>query len=204
MPLAERLQLLAEGLEMPVAAFDRDGTLVGASDAAGSLLDLFSPRPISSGRTAMRWCSGHVELSTSIGNMVLQRVGSGADVGLVALIIPHAVEAEPEPAPAEDAPQDVAPPAEMPIPAYEQPALANEAPAEFALIDEFAEPLDTEPVTHVTDMHSTEPPAAEPAPIESPDDRPDNRRTREAARRESAKHLAGTAASSAALHLADG
>jgi PAS domain S-box-containing protein len=165
MPLAERLQLLAEGLEMPIAAFDRDGTLVGASDAAGSLLDLFSQTDLEQAhRDAL--VSGHVELSISIGNVVLQRVGSGADVGVVALIVPHAVEAEPEPAPADDAPQDVAPPAEMPIPAYEQPALANEAPAEFALIDEFAAPLDTEPMTHVTDMHSTEPPAAEPAPIE--------------------------------------
>ena len=40
--------------------------------------------------------------------------------------------------------QIVAPAAEMPLPAYEQPALANEAPAEFALIDEFAEPLENE------------------------------------------------------------
>ena len=144
MPLAERLQRLAAGLEMPIATFDRDGTLVAASDAAGSLLDLFSQADLEQAH-GEALVNGHVELPISIGNVVLQRVGSGADVGVVALIMPHAVEAEVETTPAEAAPQDVAPPAEMPIPAYEQPALANEAPAEFALIDEFAEPLDMEP-----------------------------------------------------------
>ena len=154
MPLAERLQLLAAGLEMPISIFDRDGTLVAASDAAGSLLDLFSQADLEQahGDALM---NGHVEFPISIGNVVLQRVGSGADIGVVVLIIPHAGKAEAEMTPDEDTPQDVAPPAEMPIPAYEQPALVNEAPAEFALIDEFAEPLEMEPL------------APEPAPTES-------------------------------------
>src|SRR2546421_2247803 len=34
MPLAERLQRLIDGIEKPVAAFARDGTLIGASNAA--------------------------------------------------------------------------------------------------------------------------------------------------------------------------
>jgi len=144
MPLAERLQLLAGGLEMPISIFDRDGTLVAASDAAGSLLDLFSEADLQQAH-GDALVNGHVELPISIGNVVLQRVGSGADIGVVVLIIPHAGKAEVEMTPAEDAPQDVAPPAEMPIPAYEQPALVNEAPAEFLLIDEFAEPLEMEP-----------------------------------------------------------
>ena len=154
MPLAERLQLLAAGLEMPISIFDRDGTLVAASDAAGSLLDLFSQADLEQahGDALM---NGHVEFPISIGNVVLQRVGSGADIGVVVLIIPHAGKAEAEMTPDEDTPQDVAPPAEMPIPAYEQPALVNEAPAEFALIDEFAEPLEMELL------------APEPAPTES-------------------------------------
>jgi PAS domain S-box-containing protein len=165
MPLAERLQLLAEGLEVPIATFDRDGTLVGASDAAGSLLDLFSEADLEQAH-GDALVSEHVELPISIGNVVFQRVGSGADVGVVALLMRHAAEAEP--APADGAPQNVAPPAEMPIPAYEQPALANEAPAEFALIDEFAEPFDDEPIAHATGTHITEPPAAAPAPVETP------------------------------------
>src|SRR5205814_8559291 len=41
--------------------------------------------------------------------------------------------APPEPAP----PQPGAPAADQPIPDYEQPAISGEAPAEFALIDEF-------------------------------------------------------------------
>jgi PAS domain S-box-containing protein len=156
MPLAERLQLLADGLEKPISIFDRDGALVAASDAAASLLDLFSQADLEQAH-GDALANGHVELPISIGNVVLQRVGSGADVGVVVLIIPHAVEAEvemtpaqdapEEDAPPEDAPQEVAPPAEMPIPAYEQPALTNEAPAEFALIDEFAEPPEMEPST---------------------------------------------------------
>ena len=38
MPLLERLQLLVAGIEQPIAAFARDGRLVGASDAAAALL----------------------------------------------------------------------------------------------------------------------------------------------------------------------
>ena len=76
---------------------------------------------------------GRVETPVGIGRMVLQRVGSGADVGLVALMMPT-----PGPPPADIAEQPVAPPGELPIPDYEQPAMSGEAPAEFALFDEFA------------------------------------------------------------------
>ena len=38
MPLPDRLQRLVEGLAMPVAAFTRDGILIGTSDAARPLL----------------------------------------------------------------------------------------------------------------------------------------------------------------------
>jgi len=39
MPLIERLKLLVEGLEVPAAAFARDGSFAGASDAAQPLLE---------------------------------------------------------------------------------------------------------------------------------------------------------------------
>src|ERR1700676_2352993 len=118
MPLAERLKLLVEGIDAPVAALARDGALLGASDAARPLLGF---RNLSeAGLEAARndaLTQGRVETPLGTGHMVLQRVGSGADVGLVALI---------------------APVARQPVPEYEQPAISGEAPAGFALIDEFA------------------------------------------------------------------
>jgi PAS domain S-box-containing protein len=138
MPLVERLQRLVEGIETPMAAFARDGIFVGASDAARSLLGF---RNLSEagldGARSDALAQGRVETPIGIGHMVLQRVGSGADVGLVALIAPAAPVATPQPAMTEVAPDPVA---DRPVPDYEQPAISGEAPAEFALIDEFAEP----------------------------------------------------------------
>ena len=87
MPLIERLQRLVEGIDTPIAAFARDGVFVGASDAARSLLgfrDLSEAGLGDAQRDALK--QGRVELPVGIGHLVLQRVGSGADVGLVALI----------------------------------------------------------------------------------------------------------------------
>src|SRR6266581_9210155 len=78
--------------------------------------------------------------------MVLQRVGHGADVGLIALI---------------------APAADHPIPGYEQPAISGEAPAEFALIDEFAE--SPPPETTVEQAASDEPAEPDPQKVLQPD-----------------------------------
>jgi len=119
MPLPERLQRLVEGIEAPIAAFARDGTLVGASDAARPLLCFrnLSEAGLDDARSSAL-IQGRVETPIGSHHMVLQRVGHGADIGLVALI---------------------APAADQPIPHYELPAISSEAPAEFALIDEFAE-----------------------------------------------------------------
>ena len=149
MPLLERLQRLVEGIDTPIAAFARDGMFVGASEAARPLLGFrnLSEAGLDGARNdALK--QGRVETSVGFGHMVLQRVGTGADVGLVALIVPDAtqdapvgrvVPASPQAAPAEPVPQQVAPVADRPAPDYEQPAVSGEAPAEFALIDEFAE-----------------------------------------------------------------
>jgi PAS domain S-box-containing protein len=138
MPLAERLQRLVEGIEAPVAAFARDGLLIGASDAARPLFGFrnLSEAGLDEARNeALN--QGRAETPVGIGHMVLQRVGSGADVGLVALFAPGA------------------PAAIAPVPDYEAPATTGEAPAEFALVDEFAESPAEQP-----------PPAApEPAPV---------------------------------------
>jgi PAS domain S-box-containing protein len=145
MPLVERLRSLVEGLETPVAAFARDGLFIGASDSARSLLgfrDLTEAGLDDARSDALK--QGRAETPIGIGHLVLQRVGTGADVGLVALIAPGATTqavhpvtpAWPETSTLEP---EVQPGADHPIPAYEHPAISSEAPAEFALIDEFAE-----------------------------------------------------------------
>ncbi len=209
MPLLERLQRLVEGIDTPIAAFARDGMFVGGSDAARSLLGFrnLSEAGLDEARNdALK--QGRVETPIGIGHMVLQRVGSGADVGLVALIAPAATVApaaatqpgseegqsvlpgeappafalvdefasEPPQQPAEmaaiePASQLVAPSGEQPMPGYEQPALSGEAPAEFALIDEFAdepeaavEPAALEPPSEPEPRM----PEVEPSPVEQP------------------------------------
>ena len=145
MPLVERLQRLVQGIDTPIAAFARDGMFVGASDAAQSLLGFHSlaEAGLDDARSdALR--QGRAETPVGVGHLVLQRVGSGADVGLVALFAAGAAQAGNTGAPAspkvEVESEPVAPAADRPVPDYEHPALSGEAPAEFALVDEFAEP----------------------------------------------------------------
>jgi PAS domain S-box-containing protein len=158
MPLAERLQRLVEGAALPMAAFAHDGMLIGTSDAARPLLDFrdLAEAGLEQARhEALK--QGRVETPTGIGHLVLQRVGTGADIGLIGLIEPGATQAAhvprrvapevaPEAVPAEAVrPADdvaAAPATDRAVPSYEQPALSNEAPAEFALFDAFAEPIE--------------------------------------------------------------
>lgn len=105
MPLLQRLQNLVEGIDTPIAAFARDGQFIGASPAAQVLLgfrDLTGANLDSARRDALT--VGRFETPIGFGHMVLQRVGSGADVGLVALIVPRSAQATPtETADAKDA-----------------------------------------------------------------------------------------------------
>jgi PAS domain S-box-containing protein len=167
MSLVERLRRLVEGIDAPIAAFARDGLLVGASDAARSLPDFYniSETGLEEARSDAL-TRGRSEVPVGIGHLVLQRVGTGADVGLVALIAPGATQAAHVlhhdvrlgvPPSTEDGatpppPQRVAPPGDLPVTEYERPAMSGEAPAEFTLIDEFAE--------------TTEEPAVEPIATE--------------------------------------
>lgn len=99
MPLIERLQNLVEGIDTPIAAFARDGLFVGANEMARALLGFrnLSDAGLDHARDgALK--DGRIETPIGFGRMVLQRVGSGADVGLVALIAPGAVH----PAPSEE------------------------------------------------------------------------------------------------------
>jgi PAS domain S-box-containing protein len=140
MPLTERLQRLVEGFDGAVAAFGRDGVFVGASDAAGSLFGLRDLR--AAGLEAARkdaLASGRAEAPLGSGHMVLQRVGAGADIGLVAFIAPAATPEAAETAPAAAQVQPFFPmpateevlvtPPEPPVPETSEPgALADVSP----------------------------------------------------------------------------
>lgn len=146
MPLVERLQRLVDGIDAPIAAFTPDGMLAGASDAARPLIGFrnLSEAGLDAARSGAL-TQGRFETSIDGGHMVLQRIGTGADIGLVAVIAPGATPAAHASPIAPELPQaGVAEPAlestERPMPDYEQPAISGEAPAEFALLDEFAEP----------------------------------------------------------------
>jgi len=94
MSLVERLQRLVQGVDTPIAAFASDGLFIGASEAARPLLGFrdLSEAGLEEARTdALK--RGRVEIPVGIGHMVLQRVGSGADIGLVAQIVPGATQA---------------------------------------------------------------------------------------------------------------
>lgn len=99
MPLVERLQNLTDGIDTPIAAFARDGLFVGASETARALLGFrnLTDAGLNAARDhALK--DGRAETPIGFGRMVLQRVGSGSDIGLVALIAPGAVH----PAPSEE------------------------------------------------------------------------------------------------------
>ena len=169
MPLVERLQCLVDGIDTPIAAFARDGMFIGGSDAARSLLgfrDLTEAGLDEARSDALK--QGRVETPIGIGHLVLQRVGTGADVGLVALIAPGATTQAahpltpplPQATMVETSSQPTAPAADRPIADHKQPAISGEAPAEFAPVDELAE----EPEAALK-AASTEPaPEPEPTP----------------------------------------
>jgi PAS domain S-box-containing protein len=194
MPLAERLAVLVEGIDAPVATFDRDGMLIGANDAARSLPGL-QDLTYEARDEALK--QGYAERHVDGGHLMLQRVGSGADIGLIASFsLPaggRAEEAPPsyeEPAMSCEAPvgftlvdEFADEPAEpnAPAPDYEAPAQSGEAPAEFALIDEpaqsFIESLAAETVSGETIAEilpaTNEDPAHEPSPyVEAVADEP--------------------------------
>lgn len=146
MPLIERLHRLVEGAKMPMAAFAPDGLFVGASEAARALLGFrdLSEAGLDRARSdALR--DGRAETGIGIGQMVLQRVGRGADVGLVALIEPAAAaQAKPDEAKPADAKPDEAQPAEA-IPAAPVPERAADVASEAIQSAQAAEAMPSEP-----------------------------------------------------------
>ncbi|MBR0874377.1 PAS domain S-box protein [Bradyrhizobium tropiciagri] len=183
MPLAERLQRLVQGLDRPAAAFSGDGLLIGANDAARPLPGLhdLTEAGLDTAR-AEALAQGRAAASVAIGRVVLQRLGRGADLALVALIrpAPHLVpqpkpvapivpDAEGQAAAAESfavetsqealAPElPASPPAEPPPVAHDEAPDPSEEPAAFTLFDA----LDPPP-----DAAAEEPAPAEPVVIVS-------------------------------------
>jgi PAS domain S-box-containing protein len=87
MPLIERLQRLVADMDLPIAAFAPDGGFVAASEAARAWFDFrnLSEAGFETARNeALR--QGRVATPIALGHLVLQRVGFGNDIGLVALI----------------------------------------------------------------------------------------------------------------------
>lgn len=144
MPLVERLHRLVEGAKMPMAAFAPDGLFVGASEAARPLLgfrDLIEAGLDRARSDALR--EGRAATPIGIGQMVLRRVGTGADVGLVALIEPAAAQAAPAasvPESTADAAREVPSESAQPAAAMpSEPPSSHDAPEGIALFDAFTE-----------------------------------------------------------------
>ncbi|WP_426411607.1 PAS domain-containing protein [Bradyrhizobium ganzhouense] len=166
MPLVERLHRLVDGAAVPMAAFAPDGMFAGASEAARALLgfrDLGEAGLEQARSDAL--AQGRVELPIGIGKMVLQRVGAGADVGLVALIEPAVAQTAPAAESVLDPAPDVMPAAAPPAPVEPAPQAVDTPPAHapaagIDLFDAFAD-LDGTPETAAT--ITPEPPANEAA-----------------------------------------
>ncbi len=174
MPLVERLHRLVDGADVPMAAFAPDGMFAGASEAARPLLgfrDLGEAGLEQARSDALS--NGRVEMPVGIGNMVLQRVGSGADIGLIAMIEPATTQIVPDaenvPEPAAEAAHELAQPTtpEAPVEPVQQAAEtvpANQPHAGIAFFDPFAEP-DEAPDTAAAVTAAPEPTAHEATEI---------------------------------------
>jgi PAS domain S-box-containing protein len=152
MPLVERLQRLVASIDAPIAAFARDGMFIAASEAVRSLPGFRDLVEGGLGDTRhLALTQGHIEIPAGdFGQVMLQRIGSGADVGLVALLVGGAIP-------------DVAARAAAPAPGVvaedEEPAMTGEV-AGLVLVDEFAEPPE-----------EIEIPSVQPASPLAPDDK---------------------------------
>jgi PAS domain S-box-containing protein len=101
LPLAERLRLLVEDIEIPVASFASDGTLVAASSKAAmyGLHHLTDGGLDEARRIALR--DGRAEAPLGPDRITLTRLGSRTDAGLFAVITPAEIPAVHEEAPVE-------------------------------------------------------------------------------------------------------
>jgi PAS domain S-box-containing protein len=148
--LIDRLQHVVDAIDLPTAAFSRDGLMVAASDAARQ-------RPcfhnlVEAGLGSARneaLTDGRAETRLGIADVVVYRIGSGEDMALIALISDAAaadIEQRAEPASPEtcvsDPPQaPLAPISDRVKPVGENPAVPTEAPAAFPEANTRLDPL---------------------------------------------------------------
>ncbi len=162
MPLLERLEHLVEGIDAPVAAFDRDGTFVGASEAARPLFGFRSLADAGLDEARHDALSqGRVEKTAGIGHLVLQRVGTGADTGLVALINPAATLAAPADPEFNHSPErsDFDTPVETSVPSATSVTGIDHnesSPAVTAVAEQPTEPPAVEPPASITPAMASE------------------------------------------------
>ena len=193
-PLTERLKRLVESSEHALIAFTQDGQFAGISTAGRRLFgmhDLSEPEFAAARSAAL--ADGFAEVTFGTERAALYRIGSGSQTGLVAMPVPAAPDEidAPNPAltpdaelvadapPASPAAVDIvhADAAETPpapsmddmterLTDYEAPALSNEAPAEFLLIDDPAEADLFEPLAPVSQT-TTDMPEPDFAPMQT-------------------------------------
>jgi PAS domain S-box-containing protein len=145
--LGERMQWIVEQSESPIVAFGRDGMFAAGNEAARPLLgfaNLSEAGLEQAGKLAL--IQGSAEISDGFGQVLLQRVGAGADLGFIALIAPLQGAASHSNQPKPASPQATGfEPAGVPVAATTIEPMPNperapsQALAEFELVDEFAE-----------------------------------------------------------------
>jgi len=171
LPYQARLQGLVDDIDAAVVAFTPDGLPAVANAAATALLattPMAAAGPASLGLEPNIHDAvhiGHAETTTAAGNVVLNRVGQGADLALIAIITPPVAE---EPADAEPAAAQAAEPA-APQPEA-APAVHGVAPIAPAPPAPPPQP-DTEPAIDqvhpatVIRSHESAPAIPEPTPL---------------------------------------
>jgi PAS domain S-box-containing protein len=167
MPLTERLQRLVEDLDAPVATFENNGTLVAASRTSSltGIHHLAEAGLDKARQTALK--EGRAEAPLGDGRVTLVRVGSSADVGLLALITPAEIAQPHE--------EVAAVPTDVFASEFEQPEISAEAVAEAAPLglqtsataddapaDVSGAGRSTPEAPSVADSSSREPPAPSP------------------------------------------
>ncbi|CCD95198.1 Two-component hybrid sensor and regulator [Bradyrhizobium sp. ORS 375] len=180
LPFPERLRRLAESSELALVAFTEHGHFAGISAAGRRLFgvhDLSDPGFAMARSAAL--ADGIAEVTLGTERVVLHRVGSGSQTGLVAVPLPaprDELEAPSlAPSPKAEPAADAATTSPAPVAAvhadaaeaspvcsmddmteretdYETPALSNEAPAEFLLIDDPGDADLFEPLEQVSQM----------------------------------------------------
>jgi len=129
MPLTERLQRLVDDCEAPLLAFTIDGLMAGASAAAQALFaphDLTDERLVQARQTAL--ADGHAEAQLELGRVLLYRVGSNTQLGLIAWVQPGSTEPAQRPAIGAMPMQAPKPPAQIPLGDDEATGVAPASP----------------------------------------------------------------------------